>query len=200
MSIYLYRGSPAWKGREGPGRRGRGGHGGRRLSSRVCRAACPLPQAAWGSSSAPFPGQHFGIHASHGAPCVFFFFFLILFRFIFCKNLILNSLDAIFFILSIDSSWERRTRNTLHVANAAGLRLQEGSGATAGPHRDPAHPQPHPMSTRSPEAPATRLPRGPGEPAVCSSQRQLRTPERVPGGSGKSRGWKQSSPLPPLQR
>lgn len=135
---------------------------------------------------------------SWGSLCLFFF--LILFRFIFCKNLILNSLDAIFFILSIDSSWERRTRNTLHVANAAGLRLQEGSGATAGPHRDPAHPQPHPMSTRSPEAPATRLPRGPGEPAVCSSQRQLRTPERVPGGSGKSRGWKQSSPLPPLQR
>lgn len=157
MSIYVYRGCPAWKGREGPGRGGRGGRGGLQGSLSPAPGSLGLLLG-----SVPRPALRDPCK-SRGSLCLFFFFNS-LFRFIFCKNLILNSLDAIFFILSIDSSWKRRTRNALHVANAAGSRLQEGSGATAGRTVTP------PTPSRTPCPPGAQRPQPPAFPGGQGSQ------------------------------
>ena len=71
-----------------------------------------------GCHAAQLPGNKSWVCESQGAPC--FYFFPSLFLFVFCKNLILNSLYAIFLIISIDSLQKWSNRSAMHLANRTG--------------------------------------------------------------------------------
>ena len=59
-----------------------------------------------------------------------FLFCSSLFHFVFCKKLILNSPDAIFFIFSIDSLQKWSNRSVTHLANGTGKEGQEDLGSS----------------------------------------------------------------------
>lgn len=64
---------------------------------------------------AQLPGSKWEICAGHGAPC--FYFLPSLSHFVFCKNLILTSPDAIFLIFSIDSLRKQSNRRAVDLFN-----------------------------------------------------------------------------------
>ena len=61
------------------------------------------------------------------------FIFFPLFHFVFCKNLILGSPDAIFFIVSIDSLQKWSNRSAMHLANRGRQSLPSAHRSQASP-------------------------------------------------------------------
>lgn len=154
------------------GGRGGGGAQGGPTGWPLPAPQCTPPPASQNSCSsgghtAQLPGNKCRVCTSHGAPC--FYFFPSLFHFIFCKNLILNSPDAIFFsfelILCGNGITEvpcillmKQDKKAMKAWKAATVRSPSGETSPSCP--SPTHTPALAWKLRCTKAPPTCIPRG----------------------------------------